>query len=88
MSKCLNELTFEDIIKSQASEECDDFIADLVCYEGIDRFDKDDVDELTSREEKECVDEWREKFDVEDFIDRLKENKDFKDKIVEIVEKF
>lgn len=88
MSKCLNELTFDEIVEKQLSDDFDNFFSDYMCYEAEERFGTSDADELKNYEEEAIENEWKERFNIEDFIENLSENQNFKDKIKEAIIKF
>ena len=94
MSKCLNEITFKEIIENCLKESHQDY---------QDRYDHDtDSDSvpygdtwvssgnyITEESEERATEEWKDTFDIYDFItEYLANNQDFEDKIIEMVRGF
>lgn len=86
MSKCLNEISYEEIIESCLSDLCNEHIAECAHQNGL-KFDF--VGELSRDDETFCIEDFKKGFDVDDFISEvLQENKDFREKICDLVENF
>lgn len=84
MTKCLNELDFNEIIKQAIWEEFDRFSENLDSQEG---FHFDEVGEMSLKDEGLCKDAFKGDFDVDLFIhDILENNIDFREKIENYVE--
>jgi hypothetical protein len=83
MSKCLNELDFNEIVKQTIQEECESFIDSFAYSEGM-RFD--DVGEISGNDRRICKQAFKGEFNVDQFLETLSNNMDFRDKIEEYVE--
>lgn len=82
MTKCLNELDFNEIVKQTIQEECESFIDKFADQEGM-HFD--DVGEISGSDRRICKQAFKGEFDVDLFLETLANNMDFRDKIEECV---
>lgn len=84
MTKCLNELDFNEIVKSAIHAELASFSEQLDNQES---FHKDEVGEISQSDSRLCREAFKGDFDVDDFIHEvLQNNMDFRDKIENYVE--
>lgn len=94
MSKCLNEISFKDIVETALAECHKDY------QDGYDHDTESDSvpygdawvssgNYITEESEERATEEWKDTFDIYDFIvEYLANSQDFEDKILEMVRGF